>query len=124
MRKIVLLWVLAVLARSALGAGQIVVITWDAGGRFRHAGELAPAAVLEVCGPLEAGSSVAWSFKSGAALESNVHYHDGDRVIYPAKYPPLQKLDARLIVETKQEFCWMWRNRQATVVSLELELRR
>ncbi|KAB2844656.1 MAG: hypothetical protein F9K47_02835 [Burkholderiales bacterium] len=115
---------LTALASHAWSAGQLVDLQWSTQGHFRHTATLQPGAVLEVCGPLEAGMVVNWSFTADQPLESNVHYHEGERVTYPAKHPPLQKLDARLVVDGKHEFCWMWRNRQNAAVALELELRR
>lgn len=115
---------LATLAGHAWSAGQLVGIEWSAQGRFRHTATLPPGAVLEVCGPLETGVLVNWSFTADLPLESNVHYHEGERVTYPAKHPPLKQLEARLVADGKHEFCWMWRNRQNGAATLELELRR
>jgi len=107
----------------AAGAkAEVLTLQWDANRQFVHEGTLAPGKFLEVCGKLRAASRIEWSFQASAPLLSNVHYHQGKEVIYPARHAASNSLSERLIAPVDQEYCWMWTNRGAASAKLSLRL--
>ena len=99
-----------------------VEILWNQAGRFQHEGNIKAGGILEVCGKLPAALSVDWSFESAAALESNIHYHEGKKVIFPAKHAAATAVKDSLTTKLAQEYCWMWSNRTPQAVQIKLEL--
>ena len=118
LQAIGLLLVLAALPAQA----EVVDIKWNADGGFAHATEIRVKGVVEVCGKITAGPTIDWSFKSSGPLESNVHFHEGKEVSYPARHAAATAIKDQLIVRTDQEFCWMWSNRTQQPVTMSMEL--
>jgi len=98
-------------------------VTWDS-GRFAHNTSLAPGKFVEACDKLPQGSKVAWSFRSSAPLHFNIHYHEGKEVKFPARQDGSSGAEGRLDVPVAQDYCWMWTNKDKTVATLELTLKR
>jgi hypothetical protein len=117
------LLVLAAVAGPAAAAG-IVDIGWGGDGRFVHTTTVAPSKFAEVCGPLRKGQSVEWSFEADAAMDFNIHYHQGKKVMFPAKQSAVAKGGGTLAVVSDQDYCWMWTNKSAAEVTLKLSLKR
>ena len=113
------------LAWSSFAAhAEIVTIKWDADGRFVHSAEIRPRGFLELCGKIAPGPAIEWAFTGSAPIESNVHYHEGKSVVYPAKHPAAVSLTDRLIVGSEQEYCWMWTNRAIQAVRVDVKLQK
>jgi hypothetical protein len=104
-------------------AQHIADIAWGDGG-YRHAVTVAPGRFFEACGKLEAGAAVRWQFDAAAALDFNIHYHLGKEVVYPAQLKGVERAADTLAVRQAQDYCWMWTNRGAAPVKLELHLQR
>lgn len=115
-----------VLACAAAGAAraELIEIDWDADGAFQRSASVAPGAVTEVCGRLARGVSVRWSFAAGQPVDFNIHHHVGKRVVFAARRDAIDRAQGRLAVTLDQTYCWMWTNRSAAAVALELQLQR
>ncbi|MDM4765408.1 hypothetical protein [Pelomonas sp. SE-A7] len=115
---------LLLLALIGSTAAAVQDIRWNEAGVHAQSLELAPGKFAEVCGPLKAGQSVAWSFEADGALNFNIHYHEGEKVTYPARENGISQRKGELKVELDQGYCWMWSNKGAQPVKLKLELQR
>ena len=116
----------ATLVSAPVARAEIITITWEKAGRFGRVFAVMPGKFLEVCGKLSKGESVAWSFRAGAPVDFNVHYHEGKQVVYPDKRDASVSAHGNLAVAVNQDYCWMWSNKgQASVtVSLDMSRRR
>ena len=103
---------------------ELVDIRWDGDQRFERALEVLPGKFAEVCGNLSRGQTIAWRFEANRAIDFNVHYHDGGRVVFPAKQDAATKAADTLKVHLDQDYCWMWTNQSADTVHLHLTLQR
>jgi hypothetical protein len=103
---------------------ELINIEWPAGGRFERSVNLAPGKFAEVCGTLDEGQTIHWSFEAQEALNFNIHYHLGKEVIYPARQNQVRQARGELPVEVKQDYCWMWVNKSPRTVRLTLALTR
>ncbi|RZU03070.1 hypothetical protein [Rivibacter subsaxonicus] len=116
--------VLVLAGASPLAHAELVNIAWDGQGRFERRATLAPGKFLEVCGKLSRGQAIAWSFKSDGPLNFNIHYHEGDKVEYPARRDAVAELEGRLEAGLDQDYCWMWSNKSERAADLHLMLSR
>jgi len=117
------LWLTA--AASPLSArAEIIDIAWSERGRFERLMTVAPGKFAEVCGKLAKGSAVAWRFEAGAPMNFNIHYHVGKDVHYPERRDALAGGSGQLQVQLDQDYCWMWTNKSAQPVALQLQLQR
>lgn len=105
-------------------AADVVDIQWDAVGRFVHQAPVAPGRLVEVCGALPAGATVAWRFTASAPLDFNIHYHEGKSVHYPVRQAHQAQADGELVSATAQDYCWMWTNRGVRESTLQLRAQR
>lgn len=101
---------------------QVEEIVWDGAGRYSKTLPVAPGKFAELCGKLDKGRSVAWSFKSDAPLDFNIHFHEGERVSFPAKHDGMKRAQGRLDVTVEQDYCWMWTNKSRSAASVEIVL--
>lgn len=115
---------LLMLGLVAIAGAAVQDIRWSEAGVHAQTIEVAPAKFAEVCGPLKAGQRVAWSFEADGPLNFNIHYHEGEKVTYPARENAVSKRDGELKVELDQGYCWMWSNKGTQPVKLKLELQR
>lgn len=116
--------VLLTLVLSSPANAELVKIDWDSAGRFEHSQEIAPGKFAEICGKLSKDQSVRWSFQAGAPLNFNIHYHEGKKVEYPARRDAVSQWQGTLPVGMDQDYCWMWTNRAAVPVPLQVLLAR
>ena len=114
---------LMALFAAASARAEIIDIAWGPEG-FQRITAVAPGKFAEVCGPLRKGQSVRWSFESDAALDFNIHYHQGKKVVFPAKQDAVAKSGGTLVVALDQDYCWMWTNKSGAEVKLALTLKR
>ena len=114
-----LLTVLMPVAASA----EIAEIKW-ADGVFTHKASIAPKKFLEVCGKQKKGEAVNWMFNGTAPTDFNIHYHVGKDVSYPENRKGVASAEGSLVAPLDQDFCWMWTNRAAQPLDLELKLKQ
>jgi hypothetical protein len=116
------------IAATALSAGaahaELVEISWDGAGGFEQTLTVRPATFAEVCGKLIKGQSIRWSFTGQQPLNFNIHYHEGKKVVFPAKHNNATSLDGTLAVQVDQDYCWMWENKGSKPAAIEIALRR
>ncbi|RQO53450.1 hypothetical protein DBR47_23795 [Paucibacter sp. KBW04] len=117
---------LSFLLLGGAGAAQaeLVEIRWNENAKFAHSSEIAPGKFLEVCGKLGPSAPVQWSFKAQQALNFNIHFHEGEKVGYPAKADGLLAAAGVLKPSAEQDFCWMWSNKSDKAVAVAVELAR
>lgn len=119
-----------VAAAAALGLGlavahaEVIDLTWTPDGRFERDLRIAPGKFAELCGPLQPGQSVRWSFEADRPLNFNIHYHVGQDVHYPAKQDRVERARGELAVDARQDHCWMWVNKTAATARLAVTLAR
>lgn len=112
------------LAVASPAQAEVVTIDWDPAGRFQHRQEVAPGKFAEICGKLTRDQSIRWSFRADAPLDFNIHYHEGKKVEYPARQDGVRELQGTLPVGLDQDYCWMWTNKAAVPVALQVLLAR
>ena len=115
---------LAVAVIAIDARAELVEIGWDKAGRFETADSVAPGKFAEVCGRLDKGQSVAWSFKGDRPLNFNIHYHEGKQVVFPSKQDAAVDAQGKLNVSLSQDYCWMWTNKTDLRAKLSLVLMR
>jgi hypothetical protein len=121
-RKMFLAVTLVVLTSAA--NANVVGIDWNEQGRYTNVAVIEPAGFLEVCGPLQQGQVIDWTFQSTTALDFNIHYHEGDEVVYPARQKGTTELAAQLVIPLDQTYCWMWSNLADGPATINLELKQ
>jgi hypothetical protein len=109
---------------AATARAQVIDIAWDAAGRFEHRVDVAPGAFAEACGKLPRGAAVRWAFDAALPLDFNIHYHQGERVVFPARRNATPRARGTLKTTLEQDYCWMWTNRRKQPVALSLKLAR
>ena len=109
-------------AAAAAPAG-VIDIAWDADGRFKQQAEIPAGKFVEVCGKLGARVSVEWSFEATGATDFNIHYHVGKDVVFPTRLSQVARGQATLLTTVEQDYCWMWVNKSAAALMLNLSLR-
>jgi len=109
---------------SVSALAEQVDIEWEADGRFGYEGLLEGAAMTEICGALDANAVVEWQVKSPSPVDFNIHYHQGEEVVYPTRQNGVSKLTDRLTATTAETYCWMFTNpaQTPTVITLDLQL--
>lgn len=111
-------------ALSLTAQADVIEIEWDGAGRFEKSTPLQPGKFAELCGELNKGERIRWSFNSEAALNFNIHYHEGPNVSYPVKQAGVAAADGVLEVDPAQTYCWMWSNKSAQPTALQIVLQR
>jgi hypothetical protein len=114
----------SLLMGAAAARAEVIELQWQDAGRFERSLTIAPGKFAEICGPLEAGQAVQWSFEADRALNFNVHYHLDKDVRYPAKKENVKRLQGDLAVDSKQDYCWMWTNKTTASTKLSVTLTR
>ncbi len=102
---------------------ELVEIKWT-DGAFVHKATVAPKKFLEVCGKLKKDENVSWSYKGNASTDFNIHYHVGKDVVYPENRKETVSAEGTLRVSLDQDFCWMWTNKAAQAVEIEVNLQQ
>lgn len=114
----------ASLVLPAGAIAKIVDLSFAADGQFEHAESVPAGKFLEVCGKLDRGDRVAWSFQAAAPVDFNVHYHVGEKVEYPERRSAVETLQGNFEAPLPQHFCWMWRNTGKTDVKVAATFRK
>ena len=121
--KTVLLAGWLILGGSGVSHAELIEIKW-ADGTFVHNAVVAPRKFLEVCGKLMKNENVSWSFKGNAPTDFNIHYHVGKDVVYPENRKETGNAEGTLRVPVDQDFCWMWSNKAAKAIEIEVRLQQ
>lgn len=103
---------------------EMLAVTWGAQGEFAKSVGVKPGQFVELCEKLPAGAKVSWSFKADAALNFNLHFHQGNDVRYPVKQDQVSQAQGVFEAPDAQDYCWMWVNKGASPVTLALQLKR
>ena len=114
----------APLPGAGKASAEVVDLQWQDGGQFERSMTIGPGKFAELCGPLESGQAVQWSFKSDRPVNFNIHYHVDKDVRYPANEDRIRSLQGDLAIEVKQNYCWMWINISTAAAKLELSLKQ
>lgn len=122
--SIVLLLAACALLATTPARAELINIEWDGQGSFQRTLQVAPGKFAEVCGKLSQGQTIGWSFMSPTALNFNVHFHEGKKVVYPERKNEVTQLSGELKVPMDQDYCWMWSNKGPENVSLTLQLKK
>lgn len=102
----------------------VVDLKWDEQGQFQHQAEIKAGGFLEVCGKLPLGLKIDWQYKSGQALDFNIHYHEGKKLSVPVKYQGKSEAAEQFEVKVAQDYCWMWSNKTKEAATVDLRLQR
>ncbi len=81
-----------------------------------------PGKFAELCAALKSTQSVTWSFRASGATDFNIHFHVDNRVEYPERREGVNDASGRLTASVDQTYCWMWTNRSAAPIALEVRL--
>ena len=103
---------------------EMVPVTWDAQGQFAKSVGVKPGRFVELCEKLPAGAKVSWSFTADAALNFNLHFHEGNDVRYPVKQDQVTQAQGVFDAPGAQDYCWMWVNKGGSPVTLAIQLKR
>ena len=76
---------------------------------------LQPKGMHEECVKLDAGEKRKYYWKSDAAVDFNVHYHEGNEVSYPVKRDGMRTDGGTFAAKIAQDYCWMWTARDKPV---------
>jgi hypothetical protein len=113
---------LFVLLLCSSAQASVVDLVWEPNQTFTHTASIAPKKFLEVCGPLKLKDVVNWQFTASNELDFNIHYHLGKEVVYPTLQKQIKQSKALLKVSLAQDYCWMWTNKGAADVQVQVTL--
>lgn len=109
---------------SGQARAELIEIQWSEAGRFEQNRLIEAGKFLEVCGKLDKAKPVTWKFSVERALNFNIHFHEGEKVTYPAKVEGATSAAGLLKAASEQDYCWMWSNKSGQAVELKLSLSR
>ena len=81
--------------------------------------ELAPRAIEEICLKLEAGQVFVWRFESDAALDFNLHWHQGRDVHFAEQRAAVRRGQGEWAAPQPDTYCLMWTAPAASKVKLK-----
>ena len=115
----------AILCASCVSShAELIGIAWNIDQRFDQLVEVAPGKSTELCSPLAKGVQVRWSFDSPVALDFDIHFHVGEKVVYPARHDATARAEGTLAVTLGQDYCWTWTNRSIELAKVRVKLAR
>jgi hypothetical protein len=82
---------------------------------------VSPGSVHEECVKLAKGESRKYEWSANAALDFNIHYHEGKEVFYPVKKDSAMKDKGTFRAKIAQDYCWMWTAKTPAKVEGRLE---
>ena len=115
---------MSLFAAHPAARADVVDVLWSRDGRFAHQSTVAPGKFAEVCGKLPVSSTVRWEFDASSPLDFNIHYHAGKDVVFPSKLSAVATANNTLRARVAQDYCWMWSNKSAEPVTLNVKLQR
>ena len=82
---------------------------------------VSPGGIHEECVKLARGESRRFQWSSDAALDFNIHYHEGNEVFYPVKRDSLLGDKGTFRAKVAQDYCWMWTAKTAARLEGKIE---
>jgi len=79
-----------------------------------------PGKIHETCILLTPAELLDYEFSANAGLRFNIHYHVGDKIIYPLPEQLIAQKKGLFRPAVRQEYCLMWTNTSAAPVELVL----
>jgi hypothetical protein len=111
-------------ATFAASAPGLIALQWSADNTFFRELAVPAGTFVEACGKLPARAEVEWSFEAGRPLDFNIHFHEGERVHYPARQNQVASASGKLVAKVEQDYCWMWTNKGSSEAALRVRLAR
>ena len=108
---------------AVTAAAELIEVKLAPGSPVERRLSVAPGKFAELCSALQRGQVVSWQFRSDTATDFNIHYHVDNRVEYPEKRKNVKDADGRLVIEIDQDYCWMWTNRSAATIGVDVTLK-
>ncbi|MGZ9075667.1 MAG: hypothetical protein ACXW13_07800 [Burkholderiaceae bacterium] len=121
MRQVIVAFACAGLAGFA--TAEVMEVKLAPGSVLKRQLAVPPAKFSELCATLRRGRVVEWQFRADAPSDFNIHYHVDKRVEYPERLTQAKDAGGRLLVEVDQAYCWMWTNRSAMPIAIEVTLK-
>jgi len=112
-----MLLVLATTAAFAQGTST----TTSSGARHSFSATVNAGGVHEECVKLAKDESRNFEWSSNAAVDFNIHYHEGPEVFYPLKKDSVMKDKGTFEAKIAQEYCWMWTAKSPAKVEGKIE---
>jgi len=106
-------------AGSALAAGSST--STSSGDKHAFSATVSAGGVHEECVKLAKDESRRYQWSSNAAVDFNIHYHEGPEVFYPLKKDSVMKDRGTFKAKIAQEYCWMWTAKTPAKVEGQLE---
>lgn len=66
--------------------------------------------VAEHCIWVKPGNVLDYETKAPFAVNFNIHFHTANDVVYPVKEDKVLEHEGQVVVESKGEYCFMWKN--------------
>jgi hypothetical protein len=85
---------------------------------------LQPGQVHEICMVLTPPEYLEYAYTANAGVHFNIHYHVGDKAVYPVPEQLIARKQGLFRPAASQEYCLMWTNPAAQPVVLELAYTR
>ncbi len=80
-----------------------------------------PRSSYEECIELLPSQTIVYLFKSSEPVKFHIHYHNGEKVIYPVSQGRISSWWDEFRPEEKENFCLMWENTQSYSITLYFE---
>ncbi len=93
------------------------------GEGLSKAESIAPRGFHEACLTLEPDQSVAYGFSTSLPAHFNIHFHEGDEVVYPVSLKDVVEFDGIFQPTSTRHYCLMWQNVHSTSTELTYRLR-
>ena len=71
---------------------------------------IAPGKIHEACMTLMAGKRLTYSFNTDSPLNFNIHYHRGEKVLFPVKKDAVKSGADVFEAKAREDYCMMWSN--------------
>ena len=81
---------------------------------------LAPAELHEACFDIAPTTRLEYAFETSHAAQFNLHYHEGEDILFPLPEHLTQAEQSSFTPESKQVYCLMWTNTSSKTLELAL----
>lgn len=69
-----------------------------------------PRGMIERCYVVPPGGELKYSFSASMPVDFNVHYHEGEKVVYSVEETGVRDYESSLVSLSKKKYCLMWKN--------------
>ena len=76
---------------------------------------IGPRQMHEECVKLQSGEARKYYWKADAAVDFNIHYHEGPEAFYPVKRDGMRGDGGTFAAKLGRDYCWMWTARDKAV---------